>query len=98
MPQDYSGFEFFNVSFPSEYVALVEVDRPKKLNAFTPGMFHSIGAIFDRLSHDSDVRVIILHGNGDRAFTAGLDVTAASDGGVVMVCHYQMLGSDIVVY
>ncbi|KAK5164904.1 uncharacterized protein LTR77_009568 [Saxophila tyrrhenica] len=81
MPQDYNGFEYFNVTFPSEYVAQVEVDRPKKLNAFTEAMFHSIGSIFDRLSHDPDVRVIILSGNGDRAFTAGLDVQAASEGG-----------------
>jgi Delta3,5-Delta2,4-dienoyl-CoA isomerase len=83
MPQNYSGFEYFNVTFPAEYVAQVEVDRPKKLNAFTEAMFHSIGAIFDRLSHDPDVRAIILTGNGDRAFTAGLDVQAASEGGTV---------------
>ncbi len=83
MPADYSGFEYFNVTFPAEFVAQVEVDRPKKLNAFTPQMFHSIGAIFDRLSHDEDVRAIILSGNGDRAFTAGLDVQAASDGGQI---------------
>lgn len=81
MPQDYSGFEHFNVSFPSEYVALVEIDRPKKLNAFTYGMFNSMGKIFNRLSYDPDVRVVVLHGNGDRAFTAGLDVQAASQGG-----------------
>lgn len=26
--------EFFNVTFPSEYVAHVEINRPEKLNAF----------------------------------------------------------------
>ena len=80
MPSDYT-FEFFNVTFPAEYVAQVEIDRPKKLNAFTEQMFTNLGAIFNRLSHDPDVRVIILTGNGDRAFTAGLDVTAASESG-----------------
>lgn len=80
MPSDYS-FELFNVTFPAEYVAQVEIDRPKKLNAFTEQMFHDLGAIFNRLSHDSDVRAIILTGNGDRAFTAGLDVQAASESG-----------------
>ena len=80
MPKDYT-FENFNVTFPAEYVAQVEIDRPKKLNAFTEQMFHSMGAIFNRLSHDSDVRVVILSGNGDRAFTAGLDVQDASQNG-----------------
>jgi len=27
-------FDHFKVSFPSEYVAQVEIDRPEKLNAF----------------------------------------------------------------
>ena len=82
MPSDYK-FENFNVTFPAEYVAQVEIDRPKKLNAFNEQMFHSLGAIFNRLSHDPDVRAVILTGNGDRAFTAGLDVQSASDSGNV---------------
>jgi|TARA_R110002003_G_scaffold25_10_gene1216 delta(3,5)-delta(2,4)-dienoyl-CoA isomerase len=27
-------YEFFNVTFPTEYVAHVEINRPEKLNAF----------------------------------------------------------------
>jgi len=27
-------YEYFNVSFPAEYVAHVEINRPEKLNAF----------------------------------------------------------------
>jgi len=30
---DYT-FDYFNVSFPHEYVAVVEINRPQKLNAF----------------------------------------------------------------
>ena len=29
-----SEFDHFNVSFPSEYVAQVEINRPEKLNSF----------------------------------------------------------------
>ncbi|KAK3709134.1 hypothetical protein LTR37_011113 [Vermiconidia calcicola] len=83
MPQVYT-FENFTVTFPAEYVAQVEINRPKKLNAFTEPMFHSLGAIFNRLSHDPDVRAVILTGNGDRAFTAGLDVQSASEGGIIV--------------
>lgn len=28
------NYEFFNVTFPHEYVAVVEINRPEKLNAF----------------------------------------------------------------
>ncbi len=73
--------EYFNVTSPAEFVVQVEIDRPKKLNAFTEQMFQDLGAIFNQLSHDPDVRAVILTGNGDRAFTAGLDVQAASESG-----------------
>src|SRR4051794_33733743 len=36
--------------------------------------------IFNRLSHSPNIRAILLTGAGDRAFTAGLDVQAASQG------------------
>lgn len=81
-PSEYN-YEYFNVTFPAQHVAQVEIDRPKKLNAFIEPMWINIGAIFRRLSHDPDVRVVILTAAGDRAFTAGLDVQAASQGGIL---------------
>lgn len=79
--QGYSHFKHFNVSSPSEFVAHVEINRPKKLNAFIEEMWIELGQIFDKLSYDADVRAIVLTGAGDRAFTAGLDVQAASQSG-----------------
>ncbi|KAI4684326.1 uncharacterized protein J4E84_006314 [Alternaria hordeiaustralica] len=75
--------EFFNVSFPTEYVAHVEINRPEKLNAFKEVMWLNLSSIFRQLSHDPSVRAVILTGAGDRAFTAGLDVQAASEGGAL---------------
>ena len=39
--------------------------------------------VIDTLSLSPDVRAIIVSGAGDRAFTAGLDVQAASTNGVL---------------
>lgn len=72
--------EFFNVTFPAEHVAHVEINRPEKMNAFKEIMWLNLRAIFQQLSHDPSVRAIILTGAGPRAFTAGLDVQAASSG------------------
>ncbi|KAI0134691.1 delta-delta-dienoyl-CoA isomerase [Xylariales sp. AK1849] len=79
--QGYSDFKHFNVSSPSDYVAHVEINRPQKLNAFFEEMWIEVGQIFDKLSYDPDVRAIVLTGAGDRAFSAGLDVQAASESG-----------------
>ncbi|KAF2468454.1 delta-delta-dienoyl-CoA isomeras-like protein [Lindgomyces ingoldianus] len=73
-------YEYFNVTFPAEYVAHVEINRPEKLNAFVEKMWLNLSAIFRRLSHDPNVRAVVLTGAGERAFTAGLDVKAASEG------------------
>ena len=79
----YAGYQHFVTSGPAPFVAHVEINRPSKLNAFHEAMWHELRAVFRQLSSDPDVRAVVLSGAGERAFTAGLDVTAASEGGVL---------------
>lgn len=72
--------EHFLISQAAPFVVHVEINRPRKLNAFHEPMWLELGRIFSRLSHDPNVRAIVLSGAGDRAFCAGLDVEAASKG------------------
>lgn len=74
----YESYTHFLITSPATFVAHVEINRPAKLNAFLRAMWLELRAIFDKLSHDPDVRAIVLTGAGDRAFTAGLDVQAAA--------------------
>lgn len=76
-------YKYFIVTFPAPFVAHVIINRPSKLNAFFEAMWLEFKTVFDTLSLSPDVRAIILSGAGDRAFTAGLDVQAASQGGVL---------------
>ncbi|KIW88867.1 uncharacterized protein Z519_10351 [Cladophialophora bantiana CBS 173.52] len=71
-------FKFFSVTVPAQYVVQVEINRPEKLNAFFAPMWFELKGIFELLSHDPEVRCILLSGAGDRAFTAGLDVEQAA--------------------
>lgn len=79
MASNYSP-KYFNITFPQEYVAHVEINRPNQLNAFFEAMWIELGHTFAQLSTDPSVRSIVLSGAGDKAFTAGLDVKAASQG------------------
>jgi Delta3,5-Delta2,4-dienoyl-CoA isomerase len=76
-------YQYFLVTNPISYVAHVQINRPSKLNSFIEAMWLEFKTIFDTLSHDPEIRAIILSGAGDRAFTAGLDVQAASQQGVL---------------
>lgn len=74
------GYEytFFNTTSPSPGVAHVEINRPSKLNAFSEPVWLEFGKLFDQISADSDIRAVVLTASGEKAFTAGLDVQAAS--------------------
>ncbi|KAI0479806.1 enoyl CoA hydratase-like protein [Xylaria cf. heliscus] len=79
----YTGFKHFLISSPVEHVAHVETNRPEKLNAFFEDMWLELGQIFRKLSHDSGVRAVIFSAVGEKAFTSGLDVHAASQGPIL---------------
>jgi delta(3,5)-delta(2,4)-dienoyl-CoA isomerase len=79
----YASYKHILVSSSGPFVAHVEINRPKKLNAFSQEVWLEFGHVFDQLSNDSDVRAIVVSGAGDRAFTAGLDVQAASGDGIL---------------
>ena len=51
-------------------VALVTLNRPEQLNAFTPRMGRELGHLFTRLEASEEVRAIVVTGAG-RAFCAG---------------------------
>ncbi|KAH8796667.1 ClpP/crotonase-like domain-containing protein [Hyaloscypha finlandica] len=76
-------YQYFLVDRPLPYVAHVQINRPSKLNSFFEAMWLEFKTVFDTLSHDPEIRAVILSGAGDRAFTAGLDVQAASQAGIL---------------
>lgn len=55
------------------HIALVQLNRPKVLNALSTDLLRDVVEAFFMLDDDKDVRVIILTGN-DRAFAAGTDI------------------------
>ncbi|MBH0122484.1 enoyl-CoA hydratase-related protein [Rhodococcus sp. HM1] len=59
-------------------VAIVRLNRPDRLNAFTTEMCDRLLAAFDEIDADDDVRAIVLTGTG-RAFCAGADLGAGGD-------------------
>jgi len=56
-------------------VATVTLDRPEKLNAYTPQMGEEIVDAFARIRNQDAVRAVILTGEG-RGFCAGVDLEA----------------------
>jgi enoyl-CoA hydratase/carnithine racemase len=57
----------------ADHVLTITLNRPDRLNAFTPTMGRELIEAFDRADADDDVRAIIVTGEG-RGFCAGADL------------------------
>jgi enoyl-CoA hydratase/carnithine racemase len=55
-------------------VALITLDRPDVLNAMNNQMRTELFEIFTHLRMDDSVKVVVVTGAGDRAFSAGADI------------------------
>lgn len=67
------------VSFEvANHIARVTIDRPQVLNAVDGPAFDRLNEIWDRIEADSDVRVVVVTGAGDRAFSVGADMTPSA--------------------
>jgi enoyl-CoA hydratase/carnithine racemase len=64
----------------TDHIADVRLTRADKMNALDPAMFREIGAAIDALATRTDVRCVVLSGEG-KAFCAGLDMASMAAGG-----------------
>ncbi len=55
-------------------VATVVLDRPEAHNALTAAMWRDLAETVRQLSVEGTIRVIVIRGAGDRAFSAGADI------------------------
>lgn len=78
-------YETIRVSVDGEGVARIELDRPEKHNAISGTMLEELRSAFrffehlDRGAEGLAVRLVVVEGAGDRAFSAGADVSEFGD-------------------
>ena len=63
---------------PEPGIAVLRLNRPRRLNALTDGTVAELSKQLDALANDADLRVLILTGEG-RGFCAGFDLTLAAE-------------------
>ncbi len=60
-------------------LATVTLNRPEKLNLLTREMIRELGEAAEEMAADGEVRVVVITGAGERAFSAGVDVREMKD-------------------
>ncbi|MCO8256691.1 3-hydroxyacyl-CoA dehydrogenase NAD-binding domain-containing protein [Haladaptatus sp. AB618] len=70
-----SPFHYVSYDLSEDGVLTVTLDRAERLNAFCPEMFEEVDRLLSREIDGDDVVCVVFEGAGDRAFSAGADIT-----------------------
>ncbi|PSQ43593.1 3-hydroxybutyryl-CoA dehydrogenase [Halobacteriales archaeon QS_9_68_42] len=66
-----------NAGLDDDGLLTVELDRPERLNAISPDLMDEVVHLLETVDA-GEVRCVLFEGAGDRAFSAGADITAFS--------------------
>jgi enoyl-CoA hydratase/carnithine racemase len=58
-----------------QHTAWIILDRPDKLNAINNVMLKELSEAIDNIKEDANIRCVVIMGEGNRAFSAGADLT-----------------------
>ncbi len=57
-----------------ENVAYISIDRAKQSNSLSRAVFVSLREELEKMEYDDNVRVVVISGEGEKAFCAGIDL------------------------
>jgi len=66
----------FIICEKSEGIATITLNRPEALNAFSKEVVEEILRALEDIKSDENMRVVVLTGAGEKAFSAGADIKA----------------------
>lgn len=59
---------------PKEQIGWITLNRPEAMNAFNTTMVAELGDLMGQVEKDKEIRVVVVNGAGDKAFSAGADL------------------------
>jgi len=90
-------YEHIVLEWKEKIVTLI-LNRPKKLNAINEKMIEELSSAMTKISHDRNVRVLVITGAG-RAFCSGADVgdmAKAAAGATMEVRHWTQMAHEVI--
>lgn len=73
-------------------ICTVKINRPEKLNAMNTDVAKELISVFEEINRDASIKVVILTGEGDKAFSAGADIEYMSKISADESVEYANLG------
>lgn len=76
-------------------VAVIKFNRPKALNAINTDMLTELRDALDKIENNPSIRVLVLTGEGEKAFVAGADITHLATLSPIGGRDFSRRGQDI---
>lgn len=76
-------------------VALLQIARPKALNAINQQVIAELGERLREIAADAEIRAVVLTGAGEKAFVAGADIAAMKDMGADQAERFARWGDAV---
>ncbi|MCL6578816.1 MAG: enoyl-CoA hydratase/isomerase family protein [Candidatus Bathyarchaeota archaeon] len=81
----------------SEGVATITLNRPEALNAFSKEVIEEVLQAVEDVKKDENVRVVVLTGAGEKAFSAGADIKAMKGMNALKARELSLMGEKLCV-
>jgi enoyl-CoA hydratase/carnithine racemase len=79
----------------SEGIATITLNRPEALNAFSKEVVAEVFRALEDVKSDENVRVVVLTGAGERAFSAGADIKAMAGMTALKARELSFMGESL---
>ena len=79
----------------SDGVATITLNRPEALNAFSKDVVEEVLLALEDIKNDENVRVVILTGAGEKAFSAGADIKAMIGMNALKARELSLMGEKL---
>lgn len=76
-------------------VAVLKFNRPQALNAVNPEVLAELAGALDQIEEGESVKVLVLTGEGDRAFVAGADISHMSRLSPLQMRNFSRTGQEL---
>jgi enoyl-CoA hydratase len=79
----------------SEGIATITLNRPEALNAFSKDVVEELLQALEDIKNDESVRVVVLTGAGEKAFSAGADIKAMAGMTALRARELSLMGEKL---
>ncbi len=79
----------------NEKIGIVRINRPKHLNSLNKKTLEELYEIIEVVEKDKNLSVLIITGEGEKAFVAGADITEMKDMNAIDAMAFSKLGNKV---